>query len=69
MDNLIAVYPTDQKLKVLLVKQQLALGDLFKAISNILPFVAEHPKTSTDWEALLTYYQIIKINTFKNKTT
>jgi len=65
LHNLLALYPEDVKLKLLLAEQHIALGDIEKAIKTVLPYIDEGPDNADEWKAIWLYYQIVQTDTYQ----
>jgi len=64
VDNLIQLYPHNKSLKLVRADQNIKLGDIAKAVKEIVPFVVARPATKEEWQAFWLYYQIVRIETY-----
>jgi len=64
LHNLVDLYPQEKKYHLLLIEQDLKFGKLSKVIAAIMPFLVKKPTTKTDWQALMLYYNILRIETY-----
>lgn len=64
LQNLVDLYPSNKQFHILLAEQNIGAGEVVKAVKHILPFVVTEPKTKLDWQALLLYYKIVRIETY-----
>ncbi len=64
IENLIALYPKDSKLKLLAAEKNIKLGHVANAVKDIMPFINHRIQTKEDWQALWLYFQILKLETY-----
>lgn len=64
VENLIRLYPYDEHLKLLAADQNFKLGNVARAVQEIMPFVGKNIKTHEDWQALWLYFQILRLETY-----
>jgi len=64
IQNLVALYPNNQSLKLIGADQDIQFGELASAIKQVLPLVTQQPSSPNDWKALWLYYQIIRTETY-----
>lgn len=64
LHNLVDLYPQKKEYNLLLIEQDLKFGKLSKAVAAIMPFLVKKPTTKTDWQALMLYYEILRVETY-----
>lgn len=65
LKNLIAVEPTNLKLKMKLAEEEFQTGKIAEAKKFITPYITLQPRTEFQWQVLLLNYRIIRIEAFE----